>query len=212
MRIATNRQPSNIDRAERSERAARGRSSNDAAVTTSHTISTLALGLALCAGCATRNARSTFASCPVCASRSQRASPAPERPSRADLLVQLGRFDEFVRRCSRGPHRAFAVASLTIAPDGSVVYAELDTGDHEADECASRLLTAVRVAAFERGPLTVRFPFRVYSPEATRVREVATPIDAAMVFEPDLCTWGAANDPACRAHRESVAVDCPIVP
>jgi hypothetical protein len=171
-----------------------------------HTISMLAL--ALCSGCATTPTPAAPTSCPACPSPARHALQVPERPSRADVLAQFERFDEFVRRCSRGPHRAFAVASLTIAPEGSVVYAELDTGDHEADECASRLLSAARIAPFARGPVTVRFPFRVYSPEPTRVREAPTPIEAAMVFAPDLCTWGAASDATCRARREANAVDC----
>jgi hypothetical protein len=130
-----------------------------------------------------------------------------DRPSRETMRTHLQRFDEFVRRCTSGPHRVYAVATITFAQDGSVAYSEIDTGDAEADGCATRLLDAMRIPAFEQGPFTVRFPFRVRSREETHVRRTSS-IEAMMEFEPDLCAWGASRDQSCRDEREAAAIDC----
>jgi hypothetical protein len=116
--------------------------------------------------------------------------------------------DEFVRRCTTGPHRVYAVASVSLFSDGTVLDADINTGDRDADACAVRLLMELRTERFSSAQFTVRFPFRVYSRKAERVRHAPDrPTD--MSFEPDLCLWGGADDSRCRAEREAAAVDCP---
>jgi hypothetical protein len=138
----------------------------------------------------------------------QREAPIDDQLSRESVLRTLRPFDEFVRRCTSGPHRVYAVASVSFFTDGTVLDADIDTGDRAADECAERLLMELRTERFSAAQFTVRFPFRVYSQKRERVRYARDrPTD--MTFEPDLCLWGASDDPSCRGERESAAVDCP---
>ncbi len=138
----------------------------------------------------------------------RREEAIDDQPSRAQVLRALRPFEEFVRRCTSGPHRVFAVASVSFFSDGTVFDADIDTGDRDADHCAMRLLMELRTERFSNASFTVRFPFRVYSQKPARVRH-APDRSTDMAFEPELCLWGGSDDPDCRGERESAAVDCP---
>lgn len=132
-----------------------------------------------------------------------------EEPTRDDLLRAIRPFDEFVRRCTSGPHRVFAVAVLTFSADGRVADADIDTGEAASNECARRLLLEMRIEGFRSPTFIVAFPFRVYSSKPTRVRSVDLASQSQMTFAPELCLWGASSDGHCRDEREANAVDCP---
>jgi hypothetical protein len=131
-----------------------------------------------------------------------------QEPLRAEVLRAFLGADEFVRRCTSGTHRVYAVAVVLFEPGGRVVNADIDTGDAAANECARRLLSALRVERFRAPSFAVAFPFRVYSNKEDRVREVTAGIEPQMTFAPELCLWGASGDPRCRDEREANAVDC----
>lgn len=165
----------------------------------------LATVLALCA---TRCAHAPSARIPSEPEAPQ--SSLVEAPSRADVLAALRPADEFVRRCTQGPHRVFAIATVLFHSDGTALDANIDTGDPAANECARRLLLLQRVSPFRSTSFTVSYPFRVYSDKQERVRTVPGAGDAQMEFAPELCLWGASGDPRCRDEREANAVDCPV--